>query len=502
MLMTLLAVILAAVMVSAHDQPKHAPVCTRANIESLTSTPCEATPNRNDGETSDTCNWSEVTDDGPYVMDRCADQDDFVAGHWWADVTAGKGATTSTGACDPVQNTCTCAGALAINKDMCEGDGVDGEPSVPGSKKLHRALCPYTCGTIPPGECGDFCKDKNDVAAAWLEIMQYFDAYVPKSTFNFGYDPPTTLTCRSSWADWGFWGTCDGVFRMACPETADPPFCPFLPKPGARKDPHFSFAHGGRADIRGEAGEVFNFLSAKNISLNIGFEAADFRWSKRLVHGTRIHAAYWTILAANGKTITVAYAADKNATALRHAMVTVSGTDAPIRVTASKPFSMADVRVSLKERALTVVGARWSATATASAFPFASLNKDKVLLDLEVKPLYDADADLVAPHGLWGQSFDGDGMAVDGAVDAPKGPEMTTAAQAEGAIEGTLRDYRVATPFATDFKYSRYGATSAKHRDVTKIIGAKTHKHHGAVAAGARGGVATDVVENAAVATA
>lgn len=29
-----------------------------------------------------------------------------------------------------------------------------------------------------------------------------------------------------------------------------------------------------------QAGEVFNFLSAKNISINIGFEAADFRWSK------------------------------------------------------------------------------------------------------------------------------------------------------------------------------------------------------------------------------
>jgi hypothetical protein len=262
--------------------------------------------------------------------------------------------------------------------------------------------------------------------------------------------------------------------------------------PGARKDPHIRFAHGGRADIRGEDGAIFNFLSAKNISLNIGFEAADFRWSKRLVHGTRIDAAYWNVLASNGKTVTVAYAADKNATTLRHATVTVSGTDAPIRVTSRAPFSMADVRVSLKERALTVVGARWSAIASTSAFPFAALNKDKVLLDLEVKPLYDADADPVAPHGLWGQSYDGDGIALDGKLDAPKGPEMTTTAQAEGAIEGTVLDYKVAGPFATDFKYARYNATSAKHRDVTKLTGAKTHKHHDAVAPGALGGAGFD----------
>ena len=44
----------------------------------------------------------------------------------------------------------------------------------------------------------------------------------------------------------------------------------------------------------------------------------------------------------------------------------------------------------------------------------------------------------VAPHGILGQSFDGSGIAVDGAVD-PKpqpGELMTTKAMAEGSIEG------------------------------------------------------------------
>ena len=52
---------------------------------------------------------------------------------------------------------------------------------------------------------------------------------------------------------------------------------------------------------------------------------------------------------------------ERNAT--RHAVVTVSEpgkTTAPTRiVTAHAPFSLGDVHVTLKERTLTVVGARW-----------------------------------------------------------------------------------------------------------------------------------------------
>ena len=51
--------------------------------------------------------------------------------------------------------------------------------------------------------------------------------------------------------------------------------------------------------------------------------------------------------------------------------------------------------------------------------------------------------------------------------------ESTTSAQGEGAIEGTIHDYRVADQFATDFKFSRFDATAAKPRDVTKLTGVK-----------------------------
>eukprot|EP00965_Chrysotila_dentata_P205532 6183008-Pleurochrysis_carterae.AAC.2 len=45
---------------------------------------------------------------------------------------------------------------------------------------------------------------------------------------------------------------------------------------------------------------------------------------------------------------------------------------------------------------------------------------------------------------------------------------------AEGAIEGVWEEYIVSSPFATEFKYSRFDATAAKPRDVSALTGVKT----------------------------
>ena len=64
------------------------------------------------------------------------------------------------------------------------------------------------------------------------------------------------------------------------------------------------------------------------------------------------------------------------------------------------------MRVSLqdKEKKLTVVVKDlWQLSASVNKFPFANLNPGQLLLDIEAKALYDADHDVVAPHGLFGQ---------------------------------------------------------------------------------------------------
>ena len=78
----------------------------------------------------------------------------------------------------------------------------------------------------------------------------------------------------------------------------------------------------------------------------------------------------------------------------------------------------------------------------------------------------------VPPHGVIGQSWDGDNKAVFGDEDEfPVRGEYTTSAMAEGAVEGVPTDYLMSSPYATDFKYSRVGLDHASPRDVSRLTG-------------------------------
>jgi len=94
----------------------------------------------------------------------------------------------------------------------------------------------------------------------------------------------------------------------------------------------------------------------------------------------------------------------------------------------------------------------------------------------------------VWPHGLIGQSFDGDGAPLSGRVDDYSTPVVHTSAMAEGAIEGTADDYRLPSAFSAAFRYSRLGALpgQTRPRDVAAITAST-----GAPAPG-RGPVAQD----------
>ena len=63
------------------------------------------------------------------------------------------------------------------------------------------------------------------------------------------------------------------------------------------------------------------------------------------------------------------------------------------------------------------------------------------------------------PHGIVGQSYATPGLERHGKKDLyPFSGSYTTSAQAEGAIDGTASDYQVASPYATDFAFSRFNA--------------------------------------------
>ena len=66
------------------------------------------------------------------------------------------------------------------------------------------------------------------------------------------------------------------------------------------------------------------------------------------------------------------------------------------------------------------------------------------------------------------------GMTVSGTVYSVFNGDALGASwrtMAEGAIEGVPTDYLMSSPYATDFKYSRFGLDHASPRDVSKLTG-------------------------------
>ena len=91
----------------------------------------------------------------------------------------------------------------------------------------------------------------------------------------------------------------------------------------------------------------------------------------------------------------------------------------------------------------------------------------KCFVEVSLAPTVDVKTLKVAPHGLIGQSYDGDDIGVIGILDDYKPDKdgvITTSAMGEGAIEGVATDYEMASKFATAFKFSRWGKTEAKPR--------------------------------------
>lgn len=98
-------------------------------------------------------------------------------------------------------------------------------------------------------------------------------------------------------------------------------------------------------------------------------------------------------------------------------------------------------------------------------------------LDLNLELLTPEAKLATMPHGILGQSWDGDSRPTNGRLDEypkTKGAYMTTYAMAEGAIEGSPNDYELLTPYGVHFRYSRFGTTGAAARNVQGLnVGSK-----------------------------
>jgi len=358
-----------------------------------------------------------------------------------------------------------------------------------GSRSSLVSMCPQECNCYKVPGAGDTCIN------------------------SFGFGLSRNGVCESPGScEYGTDCTDCGIPPSCPPECRFPPSPPTPPSPPSQPppppppptvtctaclDPHLTFAHGGRADFRGKDKTWYPMLSARNITFNTYFAHDDFVNKNKVVHGSAMMAAAWVLRTnATGKVVTIEYNA--SAAMRTSAYVKVANSAIAVHVShGSKPFVLENVHIEMRDRklsgagkhdfhgvALIVTDGRWQTSVWSRPYPNSAANPGKALLNIHMEALYDADLDPIAPHGLIGQSYDGDMTPTDGALDDYTGKEVTTKAMAEGALEGDASEYELRHKFATHFKYSRFDVTAAKHRDTSKLRIAKDAKPRKEASAG------------------
>ena len=228
-------------------------------------------------------------------------------------------------------------------------------------------------------------------------------------------------------------------------------------------DPHMMLPHGGRADFKGEDGKAFVLLSAPNVSFAAETTESHFqqKMGKQTVHGTHFTKAFFTLRTnITGQIVRVTVTAAITPWFSPYATVSVVGENTKPRKVAfghGPTFELEDVSVTADSKTHVLVRTAGWALAVTRRILFKPLptSKTRNYLNVDVKP---ESADPRLAHGMLGQAFGPAllGRTVEGKLDNYSAAEVSTSAQAEGAIEGVYTDYKLATPFSTTFKYSRF----------------------------------------------
>ena len=235
-------------------------------------------------------------------------------------------------------------------------------------------------------------------------------------------------------------------------------------------DPHLTFGHGGKADFRGIDNGIFNFLSAKGINVNIKTQDATFMLKDTKVHGSFITEAH--IVVKDDETrrfLNVSYWASE----IREnnwGWKVVNGTCGTRKFVlgplAQKDCDQTGIRTDYSSALIHTP--EWDVRISSKPV-YDRIDGPHYRLDVRIVPTVAEDSLAVHPHGIIGQSFDGDALAIDGKQDVYEGAEMTTSAMAEGAIEGVWKDYLMDSKYSTDFKYSRFGGRINRRRSLVGL---------------------------------
>lgn len=234
----------------------------------------------------------------------------------------------------------------------------------------------------------------------------------------------------------------------------------------ARQDPHLRFAHGGEADFRGRDGAIWNFLSSERVSLNVRTLNASFLLRDVLVHGSFITDAYIVSTDYAGTSYVSFVSGRLNENNYAWDMVNMTCVrDHESTIHLMGPYSRhvcAGLNVTMSYSSMRAETDAWLITVSPNRV-YSRVSGPHHRLDITVSLKFSERLLTVKPHGILGQAYDGDNMAVEGRKDVyPQRGTFVTSAMAEGAIEGVADDYEMYEPFNTSFAYSRYRVKGAK----------------------------------------
>jgi len=244
------------------------------------------------------------------------------------------------------------------------------------------------------------------------------------------------------------------------------PSCAYAPA-WIAGDPHAHGAHGDQFDFKGAHNGVYVLLSSPRLSLAVQFVHEHFftPYSKMLVRGSWIRHAFWVVRTRIGDRVRIGFHASDPKTFL----VYRGSDDTGVTFGEGQPFTLHDVRITLARKTLVVETSTWTTRATVNT---GRPHPGKKRMDVRIQPLA---VEAAFPHGLLGQTYDGDQIPLNGKRDnyeilddgsrtrarTSVGGVITTRAKGEGGIEGDAEDYRIQTPFETAFKFSRFGNMDA-----------------------------------------
>lgn len=342
------------------------------------------------------------------------------------------------------------------------------------------ALIPLIVATAPPPPAAPPpCSDLSESGISWSShpaegdinsqggLCALLNANPDLKCIDYdvsGYPSPYVLCCRCG----------GGSQHPAAPPLppASPPRPPYSPGARAEQDPHLALFDGGVADFRGKNDTWYVLHSSPG--LHVAARTSDTTFllpsPTRMIFGS-FFTGFAMTLRDDAKKV---YGVDADASAVGFEMRNAVGEVVADIDTMWRSWSKANMRVSLKQETVAVVAQGWSINVTRKPIFNYLSGPSRFRYDFAFAPTSRV---VCYPHGLIGQSYDGDGYAINGRRDKydTGASVIRTAAMAEGAIEGSAEDYELFTPHARDrfaFRHSRFDRVATEHcapRDTTQL---------------------------------